>query len=50
MSDEWPTAELSARSTERYLHTLPDSDDRTLAAFSRIRDGEVRGSGDQWLG
>ena len=31
----------SLRSTERYLHTLPDSDDRTLAAFSRIRDGEV---------
>jgi len=24
--------------TQRYLHTLPDSDDKTLAAFSKIRD------------
>jgi integrase len=25
--------------TQRYLHTLPDSDDRALAAFTRIRSG-----------
>lgn len=24
--------------TQRYLHSLPDSDDKALAAFSRIRD------------
>lgn len=24
--------------TQRYLHTLPDSDEKALAAFSRIRD------------
>jgi hypothetical protein len=31
----------SLRSTERYLHTLPDSDEWTLAAFSHIRDGHL---------
>ncbi len=25
--------------TQRYLHTLPDSDDRRLAAFARVREG-----------
>jgi hypothetical protein len=24
--------------TQRYLHTLPDSDDRALAAFRKIRE------------
>jgi integrase len=24
--------------TQRYLHSLPDSDDKALAAFSRVRD------------
>jgi hypothetical protein len=27
--------------TQRYLHTLPDSDDRALAAFARVRDGRA---------
>jgi integrase len=27
--------------TQRYLHTLPDSDDKALAAFTRIRSREA---------
>ena len=29
------------KTTEKYLHTLPDADDSTLDAFTRIRDRAV---------
>ena len=31
----------SIATTEKYLHTLPDADDSTLDAFTRIRDRAV---------
>jgi hypothetical protein len=31
----------SIATTEKYLHTLPDADDSTLDAFTKVRDRAV---------